>query len=173
MPISNATINRNKKAFLEKYPEFGAVGPTLHAIGIKSRKTFYNWCENDPAFKTVYEDELLPNRRDEVISLVYQAATGRLGTHIRTWTEKRTGREYSEEVPNELAATQLTAAFGFLKATDHIEKPDDAGRTVWCEKNQVEISGKDGAPLAPPVINVISDHGRQLTEAIISGEGTG
>lgn len=35
-----------------------------------------------------------------------------------------------------------------------------------------EVTGENGAPLAPPVINVIDVEARKNTEAIINGEGT-
>jgi hypothetical protein len=139
------SASKGKQAFIKLYPEHGTVGMTLKAMGIKSRNTFYNWL-NDPRFKEIYESELLPNRRDECIGLLYRTATGRLGTHIKTITYKN-GTETTEEVPNELPATQLTALFGMLKATDHIETSDAKDRLVFCEKNQVELTGKDGRPL--------------------------
>jgi hypothetical protein len=137
--------SQNKKEFIRRYPEYGSVGATLKAIGVKSRKTFYNWCDSDPKFKAVYEEELLPNRRDDCVSLLYQAAMGKLGTHIRTWTEKRTGNAYEEEVENELAETQRSAIFGFLKATDHNDDPKSPDRLIFAEKHQ--ITGEGGGPI--------------------------
>lgn len=124
--ITNGDMSQNKKLFLEKYPEYGTIGATIKAIGLKRRTTFYTWCEKDPAFKAHYESELLPNRRDEVASIVYRAATGR------------------EKIAT---ATQLTAAFGFLKATDHNDDASAKDRLVFCEKNQVEIAGAGGKPI--------------------------
>jgi hypothetical protein len=71
----NQNICRNKRLFLEKYPEYGSVGATLKSIGVKRRATFYDWCDADPKFKAFYETELLPNRRDAVASIVYRMAT--------------------------------------------------------------------------------------------------
>ncbi len=104
------SASRGKQAFIKLYPDYGSVGSTLKAIGVKSRNTFYNWLKDD-RFRGIYENELLPNRRDEVVSLVYRVATGRLGTHVKTVTYKN-GTETTEEVPNEIPQTQLTAAFG-------------------------------------------------------------
>lgn len=150
---------RNKKLFLEKYPEHGSIGATLQAIGIKSRTSFYKWCKSDTHFKQVYEAELLPNRRDAVQSVVYRMATahksvalcpvcegsgkygdkGCHGCHGKGWVEVRTD------------GAQLTAAFGFLKATDHAA--DEYDRAVFTEKNQVELMGPGGKPIIPPVLN--------------------
>jgi hypothetical protein len=41
----------------------------------------------------------------------------------------------------------LTAAFGFLKATDHISDEITKDNLIFIEKNQVEVTGKDGRPL--------------------------
>jgi len=124
----NGYINgmcRSKRLFLEKYPEYGSIGATLKAIGIKQRRTFYFWCEADPHFEEIYRTELLPNRRDELVSRMYRIATGQI---------KATGG-------------QLTALFGFLKATDHIARDDAFDRLVFSEKTQVELMGKDGGPM--------------------------
>ena len=119
----NNSVGRNKRLFLEKYPEHGSVGATLRAIGIKSRRTFYNWCEADPHFKQVYETELLPNRRDELVSKMYQIARGQL----------------------KAADVQVRALFGFLKATDHADTGPD--RLVFAERYQHELTGKGGGPM--------------------------
>jgi len=140
------SISHNKRQFLEKYPEYGTVGATMRAIGVKCRRTFYKWRASDPRFKEIYETELLPNRRDELASMMYRMGTGRLGFHLKTTTYKN-GTIVEEEVPNEIPPTQLTAMFGFLKATDHNEDPDAKDRLVFCEKNQVEISGAGGGPV--------------------------
>jgi hypothetical protein len=120
---SNNGVGRNKRLFLEKYPDYGSIGATLRAIGIKSRRTFYNWRDSDPHFKEVYETELLPNRRDELISEMYRIARG------------------------EMKATdvQVRALFGFLKATDHADTGPD--RLVFTERYQHEMMGKDGGPM--------------------------
>lgn len=136
---AQAQCANKKREFIKVYPEHGTIGATLQAIGIKRRRTFYDWTANDAAFKACYEDELLPNRRDEVASMVYRTATGQLGKHIRTFTNKF-GKLIEEEVANEIPSTQLTAAFGFLKATDHVDK-DGKDRLVFCEKNQIELNG--------------------------------
>ncbi|MDD5220508.1 MAG: hypothetical protein PHV11_08075 [Candidatus Bipolaricaulis sp.] len=147
------TICQNKKAFLKRYLDYGSVGETLKSIGIKSRMTFYTWMKADPNFKRIYEEELLPARRDEVISVVYRAATGRLGTYTET-TTKKNGDVVTAEMPIVLPQTQLTAAFGFLKATDHNDDPKSKDRVVFIEKNQIELAGKDGGPV---VIRVVED----------------
>jgi len=117
---NGTTIGRNKKLFLEKYPEYGSVWVTLKALGVKSRRTFYHWCESDPRFKEVYETELLPNRRDELSSQMYQIATGRImATDV-----------------------QVRALFGFLKATDHADTGTD--RLYFTERYRHELTGKDG-----------------------------
>jgi hypothetical protein len=148
------SASKGKQAFIKLYPEYGSVGATLKAIGIKRRWTFYCWL-NDEKFREIYENELLPNRRDEVVSLVFRTATGKLGTHIETVTYKN-GTVTKEEVPNEIPQTQLTAAFGFLKATDHIEDAGAKDRLVFCEKNQIELTGKGGAPLPIGETNVFN-----------------
>jgi hypothetical protein len=139
------TAYKGKQAFIKLYPEYGSVGATLKAIGIKSRNTFYNWLKDD-RYRGIYENELLPNRRDEVVSLVYRVATGKLGTHVKTVTYKN-GTETTEEVPNEVPQTQLTAAFGFLKATDHTDHPKEPNapdKLIFTEKYQ--IAGDGGGP---------------------------
>jgi len=149
--ISQASTCQNKKLFLEKYPEYGSVGATMAAIGVKCRRTFYKWLDADPAFKEQYETELLPNRRDELVSLLYRVATGRLGTHVKTYIRKD-GTETTEEVPNEIPATQLTGIFGFLKATDHNDIPDSPDRLHFTEKHQLEMAGKGGGPVKIVVV---------------------
>ncbi len=117
------TLCQNKRLFIEKYPEYGSIGRTLRAIEIKSRQTFYSWCESDPRFKEFYKTVLLPNRRDELITVVYQAAVGKM----------RINRE------------QLLAAFGFLKATNHVD--DEYDDLDFREKYEHAIAGKDGKPI--------------------------
>jgi len=114
------TTEQCKSQFIKLYPEYGTVGATLKAIGIRSRRTLYLWLKGDANFARVYNEELLPNRRDEIASIVYRAARGSLS----------------------LQKDQLTAAFGFLKATDHIN--DDL---QFREKYQHEVSGQDGKPI--------------------------
>lgn len=133
---------RNKKLFLEKYPEYGSVGETLKAIGVKSRTTFYNWCKKDHKFEKVYLTELLPNRRDECVSLMYRYATGRLGKETKTYTNRK-GETWSEEVPVSLPDTQVRALFGMLKATDHSDTGED--RLIFIEKHQ--LVGANGGPI--------------------------
>ncbi len=146
-------ISKNKKLFLEKYPECGTVGVTLSEIGIRSRQTFYDWLKNDAKFKAVYEEELIPNRRDKVASVVFRIATaeknvvicpvcdktgkvdGRAchGCHGKGWVEVRAD------------STQLTAAFGYLNATDHNDNPKAKDRLKFTERH--EVTGKDGGPI--------------------------
>lgn len=154
-------VSENKKLFIKNYLEYGTVWATLRAIGVKSRQTFYNWCESDPEFKRFYEHELVLNRRDELASLVYRVATGRLGTHIKTVTYKN-GTTTKEEVPNEIPQTQLTAAFGFLKATDHTDHPKEPqapDKLIFTEKYQ--LTGEGGGPL-----KVESDAKERILSAI-------
>lgn len=167
--VADSKLCNNKKLFIEKYPEWGSVGATLKAIGVKSRTTFYNWCDADPHFKEIYEIELVPNRRDEVSSLVYRAATGRLGT-----TEEQVFSKYggtiNKNVPVSLSQTQMTAAFAFLKATDHVEKTEDPGRLVFCEKNQVELSTQPGKPLdIKPFVFILPDGTKLTAKEIADG----
>lgn len=161
---TEASASENKKQFIRLYPEYGSVGSTLKAIGIKSRNTFYSWLNNDERFKNIYEKELLPNRRDEMVSTVYQTGLGKNRVALCPICDgsgkykdgkchgcKGCGWIY---IPSD--GTQLTAAFGFLKATDHIEDPDTKDRLVFIEKNQVELTGKGGAPLPLGETNVFN-----------------
>jgi len=147
-------LSKNKKLFLEKYPEYGTVGKTLKEIGVKSRQTFYDWLKNDAKFKAAYENELLPNRRDEVASIVYRMATAHESVAICPVCEG-TGK-YGDDrnchgchgkgwVEVHADGTQLTAAFGFLKATDHNDDPKAKDRLNFTDKH--EITGKNGGPL--------------------------
>jgi len=156
------SLAHSKQKFLKLYPEYGAVGPTMKAIGLKCRRTFYNWLENDPKFKELYLTELMPNRRDELVSLVYRVASGKLGTYTKT-TERANGDIITEEVPYGIPQTQLTAAFGFLKATDHNDTGED--RMIFVEKHQLEVSGKDGKPIILKVVYDDSNKGIHDTPA--------
>lgn len=154
------TICQNKKEFIKNYPEYGTVGSTLKSIGIKSRNTFYRWMEADPNFKRVYEEELLPNRRDDVASVVYRMGTAHKSVALcpvcegsGKYDDKQChgckGRGWVEVRAD---GVQLTAAFGFLKATDHVDNKYD--KLIFIEKNQIEFAGKDGGPV---VIRVVED----------------
>jgi len=151
------SLAHSKQKFLKLYPEYGAVGPTMKAIGLKCRRTFYNWLENDPKFKELYLTELMPNRRDELISLLYKAAAGKLGTTTETTTNYKTLKETTKEVPIVLPQTQLTAIFGMLKATDHNDTGED--KLIFVEKHQLEVSGKDGEPIILKVVYDDSNKG--------------
>ena len=106
---------RLKRKFIERYPECGTVLATAKAIGLKSRRTVYDWLESDPKFKSIYEDVLLPNRREALASLIYQAALG----------EKK------------LNKSQLAAAVSFLKATEvKMTKSEYRDDLVFSEHNQ-------------------------------------
>ena len=109
-------IGHNKRLFIEKYPECGSVGATLKAIGIKSRRTFYNWCDADPHFKEFYYNELLPNRRDILVSEMYHIAKGDFKSND----------------------VQVRALFGFLKATDHADTGPD--RLEFNDRNKLDMT---------------------------------
>lgn len=159
-------ICANKKKFIELYPQYGTIGATLKTIGVKSRVTFYNWCNADSEFKAIYEQELLPNRRDTLASQVYQTAISKQHVAICPVCEGRGKYDDKQchgckgkgwvEVHGD--TVQLTACFGFLKATDHCQ--DEHDRLVFTEKNQVEQSGEI-------VIKVVyeSDKGNNSTPA--------
>lgn len=138
-------MSRNKKLFLEKYLEYGTVGATMKAIGLKRRETFYDWCRRDAHFKKLYETELLPNRRDEMAALMYRYASGKLG---------------DQNLPD----TRVRCMFGFLKATDHVDDPADLGRLVFCEKNQVEIAGAGGGAIKHDI--EVTLNGDNLTQTL-------
>ena len=73
------SVDERKAKFKELYPKYGSIGQTLREMGIKSRQSFYKWCNSDPGFKRIYEEELKPNRIDELVSAAFQIATaGRL-----------------------------------------------------------------------------------------------
>jgi hypothetical protein len=154
---------RNKQAFIKKYPDYGSVWPTLKSLGIKSRTTFYGWLK-DEKFAEIYENELKPNRRDEMVSTVYQTGLGKNRVALCPVCEG-SGKYKGEKchgckgcgwiyIPSD--GTQLTAAFGFLKATDHISEDITKDRLIFCEKNQVELTGRDGAPLPLGETNVFN-----------------
>lgn len=75
------SVAERKSKFRELYPQYGSIGQTLKAMKIRSRQSFYKWCKGDPAFKKYYEDELKPNRIDELVTIAFVIATaGRLKT---------------------------------------------------------------------------------------------
>jgi len=146
-------ISKNKKLFLEKYPECGTVGATLSEIGVKSRQTFYDWLKSDPKFKATYESELIPNRRDKVASVVFRIATAEKNVVICPVCDK-TGKVDGRQchgckgkgwVEVHADNTQLTAAFGYLNATDHNDDPKAKDRLKFTQKH--EVTGKDGGPI--------------------------
>lgn len=119
-------------AFKREYPKYGTVGMTLKAIGIKCRKTFYNWLESDAAFKRYYEEELKPNRIDELVSAAFEIATGG-----RLKTSKTMGIVIDATKPQTDMIKYLLACFD----PEH-----------YSEKTITELQGKGGADLAFRVI---------------------
>ena len=49
------TSAANRRAFIAEYPKYGSVGETIKSIGVKNRRTFYDWCTKHPDFKKIYE----------------------------------------------------------------------------------------------------------------------
>lgn len=45
-----------KARFLDLYPQYGTIEATLHAIGLKSRTSFYGWLKDDARFKADFEE---------------------------------------------------------------------------------------------------------------------
>jgi len=134
------TTEQCKSQFIKLYPQYGTIGVTLKAIGIKSRRTFYNWCEADADFKRYYQEELLPNERDENISLLRDIAKGTVKAN----------------------AVQLTALFGFLKATNRIR--DEYTPHDFVEKSQVEIGNTENKPFIARVEIDNSGSGKPFRE---------
>ncbi|GAH33462.1 unnamed protein product, partial [marine sediment metagenome] len=85
----------NKMNFLAFYKTMGTVGQACEKVGIKSRKTIYNWIEKDKEFAEVYE-ELKANRTDELTSTLYRSGVGELA----------------------LTSAQVTSAIFLLKSFD-------------------------------------------------------
>jgi len=146
-------ISKNKKLFLEKYPEYGSVGETLSNIGVKSRQTFYDWLKADPKFKAVYENELIPNKRDKVSSVVFKIATAENNV-VKCPVCEGSGKYGDSKchgckglgwVYVHADNVQLTAAFGYLNATDHNDDPKAKDRLKFTQKH--EVTGKDGGPI--------------------------
>ena len=88
-------VSAEKTLFIDYYRQYGAVGQAAKLAGI-SRRLVYLWMDSDPEFKSIYEDELKPNRTDEIVSTLYQAAMGHLP----------------------LTVSQVTSAIFLLKAFD-------------------------------------------------------
>lgn len=109
-------IAEQKKLFRRYYPEYGTVGGTLKVMGYRDRRTFYNWLEQDSAFRDWYEKEGQPNRRDVIATQIFRAASGK----------KR------------ISHTQFLSAIAFLKAVESGKKhtPDDLAFT---EKTQIDL----------------------------------
>ena len=131
---------QHKSQFIKLYPQYGTIGLTLKAIGIKTRWTFYKWCEKDAGFKRYYQEELLPNERDENISLLREIARGKV----------------------KASPVQLTALFGFLKATNRIR--DEYSPFDFVEKSQVEIGNTGDKPFVARVEIDISGSGKPFRE---------
>ena len=134
------TTEQCKSQFIKLYPQYGTIGVTLKALGVKSRMTFYNWCEADAKFKRYYQEELLPNERDGNISLLRDIAKGVVKAN----------------------AVQLTALFGFLKATNRIR--DEYTPHDFVEKSQVEIGNTENKPFIARVEIDNSGSGKPFRE---------
>ena len=162
---------RNKAKFIDRYLELGSIGATMEALGVR-RQLFAQWCREDPEFKRVYYEELLPARRDKVISQVYRLTqqkqgvfscpvclgAGKLeskvichGCHGKGWIEVRSDM------------VQLTAGFGFLKATDHLADPYD--QLLFIDKHALEIAGSKDAEPVRLTVKIVRPDGRQPTKA--------
>jgi hypothetical protein len=84
-----------KTRFIKCYRQYGSLGQAAKHSKL-SRMTIYQWMEKDPEFKALYEDELRPDRIDELVSMIFRAAMGR----------------------KEASLVQLRSAFFLLKAFD-------------------------------------------------------
>ena len=88
-------VRGEKKLFIDYYRQLGSVGQAAKLSKV-SRSTVYLWMDSDPEFKAMYEEELKPNRTDEILSSLYQVALGE--------------KNYTQ--------AQVTAAIFLLKAFD-------------------------------------------------------
>jgi hypothetical protein len=68
-------VSADKKLFIEYYRQLGAVGVAAKSVKV-SRRTIYNWMEADAEFRAIYEEELKPDRIDELVHVLYMAALG-------------------------------------------------------------------------------------------------
>lgn len=130
---THGEVAREKQAFIDNFPEYGTVGATIVAIGLKKCMTFYIWCAKDPEFKRIYDEELKPQQRDMVVSQIYRAAMGKI----------------------KLTQQQLTAAFGYAKATD---KSAQDG-LIFREQYAHELSGPGGKEIT---LKVVYDRSRNI-----------
>lgn len=123
-----------KAAFKIAYVKWGTVGMALKEIGIRSRRSFYNWCEADAAFKRYYDEELKPNRIDELVSTALDIANaGRV---------KMKGQSGTSMVVD--ATKPQTDMIKYLLACFDPEH--------YSEKTITELQGKGGSDLAFRVI---------------------
>ncbi len=125
-----------RRAFIQEYPKYGSVGETIRAIGVRNRRTFYNWCDAHPDFKKIYDEVLKPNRIDELLTTAYQIATaGKLKNKKNTF-----GFEIDASAP------QVTLIKYLLSVFD----PE-----TYAERHLLEGKGKSGEF----VIKVVYDDG--------------
>ncbi len=123
-----------KASFKREYPKYGTIGMTLKAIGIRSRQSFYNWCKKDAAFNRYYEEELKPNRIDELVSTALDIANaGRV---------KMKGQSGSAMVVD--ASKPQTDMIKFLLGCFDPEH--------YSEKRLLELQGKGGGAIPFRVI---------------------
>jgi len=81
---------RKKKQFLEVYPDKGyfTVAVTCKIVGIKSRRTVYNWIRDDIDFKQAMED-VVDIQRDFVQDLLMLLIAKGDGPSVRYFLDRR------------------------------------------------------------------------------------
>ncbi len=115
-------IVSEKKAFIDTFLTYGTVSCTLTAIKV-SPSTCSKWRKTDPEFEQAYQEQLAL-RRDTMVSILYRIGRG---------------------LDKPKSHGQLTALYGWLKATDHLDTRPD--RLIFVDRSQVELTGKGGGPL--------------------------
>ena len=133
-----------KAAFKLAYVKCGTVGMALKEIGIKSRKSFYNWCASDAAFKRYYEEELKPNRIDELVSTALDIANA---GRVKVKGQSGTSMVVDASKPQTDMIKFLLGCFD----------PDN-----YSEKNITELQGKGGGEV---VFKVIREHRRKVNSS--------
>ena len=132
----------------EKMAKLGSTDSDLAAAFEVSEVTINNWKKAHPEFSlSLKKGKELADA--EVADKLFKRATGYSHQAVKIVANANTGQEhivpYTEHYPPD-----TTAAIFWLK---------NRQRDKWRDKVDTEVTGKDGAPLAPPVFNISFENG--------------
>lgn len=147
-----------QKLFLEAYRECGVVGTACRVAGV-NRRTFYEWCDRDPAFK-IMANEAYQDAVDAA-----EVELRRRAIHGVKEPVLYKGQPVFERHPDtgELILDEdgKPKVFSIQRTSDRLlEVYTRTHRPQYKEKSEVALTGPNGGPVESRVVfNIVKSNG--------------